>query len=253
VPEVIRRAHTPQLRTGEIELDAQSSHHVRDVLRLKSGTVIEVFDDAGAVAQGSIVRLDPCVVVKIEQIMQPSPVAIELTVASAIPKGERADWMIEKLSELGVWRFIPLHASRSIVLPQGSSKRQRWERLANESARQSRRAGVMQIDPLTSLDELLKSHSPTPDAARTAFFLSTDPHAEPILPALGANHSRKLLLLIGPEGGWTDDEIQRFAKAGMTGLKLTSTILRIETAAVASASVVLCWAAAVAFNPDGES
>jgi 16S rRNA (uracil1498-N3)-methyltransferase len=253
VPEVIRRAHTPQLRTGEIELDAQSSHHVRDVLRLTSGTVIEVFDDAGAVAQGSIVRLDPCVGVKIEQIMQPSPVAIELTVASAIPKGERADWMIEKLSELGVWRFIPLLASRSIVLPQGSSKRQRWERLANESARQSRRAGVMQIDPLTSLDELLKSRGATD---QTTFFLSTETDAEPILRAtatLASQQRRKLRLLIGPEGGWTDDEIQRFAKAGMTGLKLTSTVLRIETAAVASASVVLCWAAAVAFNPDGES
>jgi 16S rRNA (uracil1498-N3)-methyltransferase len=242
------------LGTNEsIDLDPSQAHHVRDVLRLGVGDAVELFDDAGAVANAVLVHCDPAhVSVRIECV-QTRPSAVQIVVASAIPKGDRADWMIEKLSELGVSRFIPLAAARSVVLPTGQNKRDRWIRIATESAKQSRRAGVMQIDELTSVEKVVegqraegrgenrsggqKAEGKGQNSTNLAIYLSTAPEAPPIssfrLPASS-------FLLIGPEGGWTPDEIALFQSHHLTGVKLTATILRVETAAVAAAAVVAC-------------
>ncbi len=154
IPPVARRIHVSSLQPGEIQLDESQAHHQRDVLRLKIGSSVELFTDDGLVAQGTVTRADPeAVAVRVETIEQ-SKTTSELIVASAIPKGDRADWMIEKLSELGVTRFIPLKTARSVVHPTGQSKRDRWMRIATESAKQSHRAGVMRIDELTEVDQL---------------------------------------------------------------------------------------------------
>jgi 16S rRNA (uracil1498-N3)-methyltransferase len=229
---MLRRVHTPRLRTGDIELDAAGARHVRDVLRLTEGTEVEVFDDAGAIANGVIVRCQASVVVHVEAISaMPESATPALTIASAVPKGERADWMVEKLSELGCTRFIPLAAARSVVLPEGKNKLQRWNRIATESAKQSRRRGVMRIDELTSVNaalDLAKSEN-----ARIVV-LSTDPQASPLSSAPAAT-----FLFIGPEGGWTEQELELFQQRGATSAKLTDTVLRVETAAIVAAAIVL--------------
>src|SRR5437870_3011498 len=100
-----RRIHVQRLRVGKIILDEREAHHVRDVLRLAPGKSIELFDDSGTAGRGSILRCSSNeVVVRIDSLQQPQAQR-ELLIASAVPKGERADWMIEKLSELGVDRF----------------------------------------------------------------------------------------------------------------------------------------------------
>jgi 16S rRNA (uracil1498-N3)-methyltransferase len=228
-----RRVHVPQLRRGEIELDPAAARHVRSVLRLTVGTAVEAFDDAGAVATGVIVRLEPAVVVRVAEVVSATTQSTEIVIAAAVPKGDRADWMVEKLSELGCHRFVPLATARSVVLPEGRNKRDRWVRLATESAKQSRRSGVMRIDELTPLKAAVDALSREDDAA--AFHLSTDPSADPILDALA--DARNVTLFIGPEGGWTDEEVALFATRDVRGLKLTTTILRVETAAVAAASI----------------
>src|SRR5690349_22937888 len=132
---MVRRIHVSELRKGEIPLYPQEAHHARDVLRLQSGETVEVFDDAGRTASAVLVFSDDDqVAVRIEQFQQP-PTGFRWTVAAAIPKGERADWMVEKLSELGTARFIPLIAERSVVVPEGRNKQQRWARIATESAK----------------------------------------------------------------------------------------------------------------------
>ena len=213
-------------------MDAAQSHHARDVLRLAVGERVEAFDDAGAVAEAEIIATDPVVVVRVQRVSQRENV-MRLTIASAVPKGERADWMIEKLSELGCARFIPLAAARSVVLPEGHNKRQRWMRLATESAKQSRRAGVMQIEGLMRVAEAVT-------VAANAFYLSTASDAEPIVNIAPAT---EMTLLVGPEGGWTTEEMELLKQTNVRPLKLTQTVLRVETAAVASAAVVMCLAA----------
>ena len=224
-----RRLHLPALRLGNLPLSATQLHHVRTVLRLTDGTTVDLFDDAGQTAIGRL-RDDS---VDITAISAPTHQALSLIIAAAVPKGDRADWMVEKLSELGVTTFVPLAAERSVVLPQGNSKFERWQRIAIESAKQSRRSGVMKIDSLKPpLDPSLR--------ISTAAYLSTAADAQPINDLLATVfNDQTLLLYIGPEGGWTERECEAFAQAALIPLKLTDTILRIETAAVAAAAVVM--------------
>jgi 16S rRNA (uracil1498-N3)-methyltransferase len=230
---VMRRLHARRLFVGRIPLDPVQTRHAREVLRLPDGATVELFDDQGASATGKLVFIDDhATAVDISEIAEQKPASgPQVIVASAVPKGERADWMVEKLSELGVAAIIPLSADRSVVLPKGAGKLDRWTRIATESAKQSRRTGVMRIEPLTPLKELV-SRKPN------GLLLSTDPAAKSILDACDARFSGELVLFIGPEGGWTDLEIQGFSAAGIQPVRLMNTILRVETAAIAAAAVV---------------
>ena len=236
----MRRIHLPALSLGEIDLPPSQAHYLRDVLRLTVGQELSAFSTAGHVGLATIVAISPQTVrIRIDRLEQHPASPLQLTVAAAVPKAARADWMIEKLSELGVARFIPLAAERSVVLPEGSSKADRWRRIAEEASRQSGRFDVMRIDILTALAALLE-HPENP-----LLHLSLQPDAEPL--ANLANYLQgSATLLIGPEGGWTDTEIARFATAGALPARLTATTLRIETAAVAAAAVVLSSLAAFA-------
>ena len=207
------------------------------MLRLTEGSEVEVFDDGGAVADATLfLRDSDQAFVRVERIGEPSAIGLRIVVASAVPKGERADWMIEKLSELGVDRFIPLAAERSVVLPEGKSKHERWVRIATESAKQSRRRGVMRIEPLTSFDQVI-------DVSRPGWILSMKQQAVPVGRAiLDLPPEGELTLLIGPEGGWTDAETALAKSRGLTPVALTPTVLRIETAAIIAAGIVATFA-----------
>lgn len=249
----IRRVHVPKVEPGVIALTEREARHVRDVLRMSADDSVEVFDDAGAVAMGKLVAVDPQQVSVAVDRVSSHDAHFELIVAAAVPKGDRADWMIEKLSELGVSRFVPLQTERSVVLPQGRNKIDRWARIATEAAKQSHRAGVMRIDPLTPLEAAIeqvvtRASSPARESlarARTpvsrGVVLSTAPHATSIIQAFPSSvldPPSSLALFIGPEGGWTETELDRMIEAGLTPARLTETILRVETAAVAAAAVV---------------
>src|SRR3954468_21122064 len=127
-----RRLLVPLLRPGPNPLPDDQAHHARDVLRLKLGDEVELFTPAGHSAAGTIVQLSSdAVIVEVQQIKKPIT-TFELIIASPIPKGARADWMIEKLSELGVARFVPVITKRSVVHPEVKNKLDRWQRLAEE-------------------------------------------------------------------------------------------------------------------------
>lgn len=237
---MLRRIHVTRVRAGDVPLDSAQARHVRDVLRLEAGTAVEVFDDSGAVAAGELVFNGRDGSVRIGSTITAADAAIRSgwTIAAAVPKGERADWMVEKLSELGTGEFLPLAAARSIVLPEGKNKRERWVRIATESAKQSRRAGVMRIGELTRLDEALAGVA-VAAPGRVGWYCSTTPDARPIAevaPAVPPGGS--VTAFIGPEGGWTDDELARFAAAGFAAVRLADTVLRVETAAIAAAALI---------------
>ena len=237
-----RRLHVSSVRSGEIPLDASQARHARSVLRLTEGAEIEVFDDAGNVACGTLTGAGPhgaaVLVTSIHSAASVAEAGFTWTVASAVPKGERADWMVEKLSELGAAAFIPLVTARSVVHPEGRGKRDRWERLATESAKQSRRAGVMRIAELTRLEDAVASAA----KGGAGCFLSIDADAS-LLDQLSNIPTGSVTLFVGPEGGWTPSEIELLVRSGLTPARLTRTILRVETAAVAAAAVVATRAA----------
>lgn len=227
----MRRVHVPQVAAGQVRLPADQSHHLRDVLRLGKGDAVELFDAAGRIGRGTIVQTSPDVMVAIDAVEQAEPTA-RVVVASAVPKGDRADWMIEKLSELGVATFVPLRTTRSVVHPEGTSKLDRWRRIAVESAKQCKRVGVMEIAPLASLEAVVRDTRPA-----DGIFFSTA-GAAPLQQAMNPTR-RAATLFIGPEGGWTESEERAMRDAGLTPASLGPTILRVETAAVLSAGLTL--------------
>jgi 16S rRNA (uracil1498-N3)-methyltransferase len=230
-----RRLLVPVLRTGLVPLPGDQAHHARDVLRLGVGDEVELFTATGQTAAAVIVEATPTTLVAEVREIREGRRGLELTMASAVPKAARGDWMIEKLSELGVARFIPLRTARSVVHPEGRNKIERWQRLAAESAKQSNRAGVMRIEELTPLDDVLNTLS------GPAAYLSTAADAG-LLTSILQPSIASLTLFVGPEGDWSEGEVAQFAKRHLTGMTLGETILRVETAAIAAAAVVAALA-----------
>jgi len=231
-----RRVHHPApLTPGLIPLDPAEARHLRVVLRLKVDDTVELFDSSGSVAPATIVQCDEsAVVVRVVEVNSaPEGSAARLVVASAVPKGDRAEWMIEKLSELGVDTFVPLSTARSVVHPEGKNKRDRWTRIATEAAKQSRRAGVMKIADLQPIDAALRAMP----SDCTGWVLSLEDNAAGARAVLEARDTRTDQLFIGPEGGWTQEELDAFPAAKVRPLKLSDTVLRIETAAVVAAGL----------------
>lgn len=226
----MRRVLVEHLVAGPNRLDPQQAHHVRAVLRLDVGDRVELFDRSGTVAPGTIVAIAPEVLVEAIDLRRDAP-AGTVTIASAVPKGERADWLVEKLSELGVTRFIPMQCERSVVIPSGTSKAQRWRRIAEESAKQSRRVGVMEVDPLRTFDDCM-----TLTADRRFIADASGDSSLPRDPTSGGSSS---ICLVGPEGGFTAAELERSAAAGFRAVRLTATVLRVETAAIVAAAAIL--------------
>lgn len=228
---MLRRMLVDELVVGVNALSREQGHHARDVLRMEVGDEVELFTAAGQTARAVLREVSAQRVLAEVTEIREGGTGFELVIASAIPKGARADWMIEKLSELGVSRFVPLMTARSVVHPEGKNKIERWERLAAESAKQSRRSGVMEISPLMTLQQALEQM----DGLRG--YLSTGAGASTLSSILHLPSST-LALFTGPEGGWTAEEEALMRNRGLTPVTLGGTILRVETAAMAAAAVV---------------
>jgi 16S rRNA (uracil1498-N3)-methyltransferase len=166
----------------------------------------------------------------------PAPVASQVTVVLSIFKFDRMEWAIEKCTELGAKRIVPAIAQRTEAhLADAAAKRvDRWRRIARQAAEQSRRVSPPDIsEPLKLKDVVALSGnlrivlSEAETGAMLKDVLQTHP-----------NHG-DVVLALGPEGGWTDDELKSFQEAGWISASLGNTILRAETAAIASLAVVL--------------
>src|SRR4029077_16646817 len=166
-----------------------------------------------------------------------SPVSI--TLCASLIKFDRFEWMIEKATELGVDRILPVEATRTEKgLFDASRKRsERWARIARESSQQSRRVHIPEILPAVRLEGCLD------ETAEHRFFLD-EAAAPPLLREIPAERSDTVALLVGPEGGWTDAERRLARAAAWCPVSLGPLVLRAETAASAAVAVVInAWMA----------
>lgn len=226
-----RRLPVPpgSLQPGLLALAADTAHYITHVLRLGAGDPVELFDGQGQVAVGTLHAEGDVWQVHLDAVRTEVEAGPRLTLAVAAPKGDRAEWLLEKCTELGAARVIWLACSRSVVVPKGGNKAARWQRIAEQAARQAGRTTVPAIEgPVAFAD-----------------FVATDEAACKLIAHPGSAALRPLstgatcTLLVGPEGGFTPEELQRAAAAGYTAASLGRTILRIETAAVAGAALLL--------------
>lgn len=227
-----QRFYCPEPPTGgRFRLDAEESKHLVRASRHGVGDLVEVFDGRGFATAARVVEAGKTAVLEAEGPPLPDrPADVVIEIGVAVPKGDRFDWLVEKAVELGVARIVPLATARSVVDPRGT-KLDRLRRAIVEASKQSGRSRLMELGAPERLSEFL-------DRGRGVQLLADPAGASPAdWPAIRAGDLVRLV--VGPEGGLTDDETARARGLGWTPVGLAAPILRVETAAVAGAAAIL--------------
>lgn len=231
-----RRFFVEQVTGETAELRGEDARHLARVLRAEPGQKYEISDSRSVwlaeIAEASGDR----VVFRIVEPVAASEIPVHITLLAALVKFDRFEWIIEKATELGVARILPVAAVRSEkgLLEAAPKRTQRWKRIAHEAGQQARRLRPPEILPAVSFDGALAL------SAEFRYFLE-ETAAPPFFSCLPVvrPQAAQVALLIGPEGGWIDGERRAAAQAGWTAVSLGPLVLRAETAAIAAMGIVL--------------
>lgn len=225
------------LATDPIRLDGPEGRHAAAVRRLRPGEPIEVTDGAGQVAAGTVAATGPdWLDIAVQRRISVPAANPRLVVVQALAKGDASERAVAALVEVGVDEIVPWPADRSVVRWQGERGErslQRWRSTAREAAKQARRAWLPAVTNVASPPQLADRIR----AAALAIVLhesATAPLTGLVLPAAG-----DVLLVIGPEGGISTEELGEFQARGAALCRLGPTVLRTSTAGAAGAAVVL--------------
>jgi len=226
--------YTPSVNIGKetIILPKEESHHIRNVLRKNPNDRISVTDGKGNLYKVQIDKLtDRGITGRIlERESYTADSDCEISIAQAVPKGSRMDFFVEKATELGVNEIIPIHTKRSLF---PNDKRERWQRVAISAIKQSERLFLPRIEPLSSYEDVLRRVNGY-DITIIAWERAKDRRLKGLL-----NDKQKILAFVGPEGGFTDDEIEEAQASGAIPITLGDNILRSETAGIALITMIL--------------
>jgi 16S rRNA (uracil1498-N3)-methyltransferase len=225
-----RRIFVPPERIagGRAELGPEGRHYLRDVLRLQPGEPVEAFDGAGGTFAGVVE--DGFAALRLGPRSESPPPAADIALAFALAKGDRCDWVVQKATELGASRLLPIAAARSVVrLEPGRAEDRvrRWRRIAEEAARQCGRADVPEVAAPVPLGAALDAAPP--GFARIVFHGDGGQPVSALEPA----PARGYLAVVGPEGGLAPEELAACDAAGAIRASLGPRTLRAETAAIA--------------------
>jgi len=222
-----------------VALRGSEAHHIKNVLRLKPDDRIKLIDGTGSEYEAVIKKLDnEKVEVEIRREFQP-PVTTgaRIVMAQAFLKEKKMDDLVRKLSELGIAGWIPFFSNRSVARPDKdrlAGRIRRWKRIAAEAVKQCRRRDMLQISEPLSFKEVLES-SKTCDL-KIVFW---ENETAPLNRDLGSQvPSKKIVLMLGPEGGFTEQEIEMARHSGFKVAGLGPRILRAETATLAASTLI---------------
>lgn len=213
-------------------LSAEESRHLLQVLRLRPGERVAVFDGRGREWLGTLlapendaarVRLD-------EEVATPIEPRLQVTLFQGVCRPAALDWAVQKATEIGVAAILPLASARSERLPEGA-RIARLARVALEAAKQCGRRVVPRIEPCAEL--------PAPPAGVPALLLDPEPGSEPLRAHLECEPPRAVWLACGPEAGLAPQEVAAWHRAGWRRAALGPRILRAETAGIVAAAIVL--------------
>lgn len=231
-----RRFFVDQIRLQRAEISGDDARHLTRVLRIEPGQRYEIADNRSVyLAEVESARKEH-VVFRVLEPVPVQPLPVRLTLAAALVKFDAFEWMIEKATELGVEEIVPVIATRSEKgLDRATPKRiERWRKIALEAAQQSRRDHLPVIDPPEPLVRALSRQA-------TERYVLDEAGGTPLAGLFPErrNPADRIAALIGPEGGWTDEERAQFKASGWRPATLGPTILRAETAAIAALAVIL--------------
>jgi 16S rRNA (uracil1498-N3)-methyltransferase len=231
-----RRFFVDAIQGSSAILAGDDVRHLGQVLRAETGQLYEISDNRSVyLAEIEAVRKDG-IRFRIIEELPPGPEMVHITLLLALIKFDRFEWALEKATELGVSRVVPVEAERSEKgLRLAAAKRvERWRKIVRESSQQARRARLPEVLPPLKFTEALAG------AASFSCFLDEQPGVRPLSAALPASRqaSDTIRILIGPEGGWTDAERSRACEPAWTAVSLGPNILRAETAALAAIAIL---------------
>ena len=227
-------------------IPAELLHHLR-VRRISEGEVIPIFDGQGQIGSATLVRLGSksgeLGIANVKQDTQ-SEVPYGITLAQGLAGGDKMDWVIEKAVETGASRITPLQCERSVIKLHRSSDAERaqkrllhWRAITQAACEQCERTVLPQVEPIQTIADYLSeaSNDHFNDALKLIFCTGNHPFLAKKIASLPAQN---VILLIGPEGGFTPEEIALAMKAGFQAVSLGKRILRTETAGIAAMSTI---------------
>ncbi|MFC3194379.1 16S rRNA (uracil(1498)-N(3))-methyltransferase [Marinicella sediminis] len=227
----ISRIYLPETTINaeqEITIDGVKAHYIRNVLRLKINHIIEFFTPDGQQYQGTISDLGKHHVT-LSGIQttsnQPQPSSLQVTLVQGISSSDRMDYTVQKAAELGCQQLIPVlseFCSQKIPPHKYEKKQQHWQAVAISACEQTGRSDLLHIQPVTTLEAITQNN-------REAIYL--EPTATTKINQLPATLRQNMVIFVGPEGGFSPTELDRFRDAGYTGVVLGQRVLRTETVA----------------------
>jgi 16S rRNA (uracil1498-N3)-methyltransferase len=221
-----------------ITVSGEDAHHIVKVLRMKPGDELLLCDGNGGEYSVRIAQVRKAEVATetlgraVRELRRPF-----ITLGQGLPKSDKMDWIVQKASELGVSNIVPLVTERTIVKIKDTEKRvARWRKIAREAAMQSDRPDVPHVDVVRPFGEFLRASDSGPETLR---LLPWEEGTAPVKNVLRQTPCMKnIVVLIGPEGGFTKDEAGSAEGAGFKVVSLGRNILRTETAALAVLSMI---------------
>ncbi len=238
---MVPRLYVPSLdpRDRTVALPEDEAGHLRRVLRVQAGAAVRIFDGQGREAEARVTSVDRAgVVVEVGEPVVPVPEwRVRVTLAQAVLKGDKIDDVIRDAVMMGVASIQPMLTARTDV-PEAAFTRgrrlERWQRIAVSSAKQCGRAVVPPVLAPRSLPDCLRAWTTGPA------LILVEPAAAPAEPASwpAGGAPASAMLLVGPEGGWTDDEVALSLEAGCVPVSLGPRTLRADAAAIVALSVM---------------
>jgi 16S rRNA (uracil1498-N3)-methyltransferase len=226
-----RRFFIEQFSGQRAVMEGEAAHHLGRVLRAQPGQLYELSDGSKVwLSRIESVTRDSVEFSLVEEIPAYHP-PLQTTLLLSIVKFDSFEWALEKATELGVSRIVPLAAARSekALLAAAVKRAERWSKLLLEASQQSRRVQFPILDSLAKPEAAFAGHN-----QGLRILLSEAPDAKPLREVLGNQQAKSAVLSIGPEGGWTDAELAAARGAQFRDASLGRLILRTETAVIAS-------------------
>jgi 16S rRNA (uracil1498-N3)-methyltransferase len=222
---------------GQVVLDGDEARHAVVVKRIRTGERVVLTDGAGTAVVGTVAATDKAsLTLEVEESTTSEPELPRVVVVQAIPKGDRGELAVEMLTEVGVDVIVPWAASRSVAVWKGERAARslaKWRATARESAKQARRTWFPEVTEPVGTEEVtgLLGRASVPVVLHEA---ASGPLADLPVPGRG-----EIVIVVGPEGGISDEELRAFAAVGAEPVRLGSSVLRTSTAGVAATAALL--------------
>ena len=229
-----------QIRGERLGLSGPLAHHLKDVLRVRPGERLQLIDETGRGHLGEVesVSRDRFEVRLVGELAPPPFSTLSVTLGQALLKGDKMDWVVQKGAELGVSRLVPLVTARSVLRTSAAKKsaqRERWQRIALEAAQQSARWSVPTVEESQPLGGFISS---LPDGALRLLPWEKQPPGSGRQLFTERPAAKEVIAMVGPEGGFLDEEVSLAVRSGFLPISLGPRTLRAETAGIALLAIL---------------